>query len=397
MTRIPSLAGATLTLALALVLAAPASAAAPQLPTQPMAPDETGAIDAGIATLLAAHPGIPAIYVGIWDPIRGAYQQAYGVADPATGRAATTDDVFRIGSVSKTFTATVILQLIDEGKLRLADTVAIVLPELAMAHPALASITVEQLLGMTSGIPDYLNVPDAAIAAIAHDPSTVWTLDQLIAYGADGAVSPPGTPGYSSTNYVVLQAIAEHLTGTPLRDLIAERATGPLGMTRTALPPDDDTTLPDPVAHGVLSPACVQELQTDGAANVTVGTDTTDWNASYGQGAGGMHSTIADLGVWAASLSGTSLLSPASAQARQTYRQIGLGPLTYGLGLIQFGDQVGHEGEAIGWEGWVGQHPATGRSAVVFTTSCADSEVVFRALAILDPAFAPTARDTFGP
>ena len=306
MRRLTPLLGAALVLA----LAAPVGAADVQLPTEPMSAEDTAAIDAGIASIMEAHPEVPAIYIGVWDPERGVYQQAYGLADVAGKRAAALDDHFRIGSISKTFMATVILQLIDEGKLALDDTVADVDPDLAERHPNLAGITIEQLLGMTSGIPDYMNVPDAAVAALIQAPRRPsGTADQLIGFGADGAVQPPGTGGYSTTNYIALQVIAETLTGKSIQDLIRERVTEPLGMTGTALPPNEDTTLPEPFARGYMSPACVDELVKDGAAPVPVGTDTTDWNASYGQSGGGMHSTIADLGIWAASMSGSALLS----------------------------------------------------------------------------------------
>jgi D-alanyl-D-alanine carboxypeptidase len=382
--------------ALALALAAPAAAAVPQLPTQPMSATDQKAIDDGIAAIMAAHPEVPAIYIGVWDPTQGVYQKAYGLADVAGERAASVDDHFRIGSVSKTFMATVILQLIDEGKLKLSDTVADLDPDLAARHPNLAAITIEQLLGMTSGIPDYMNVRDAAVAALVEAPeTTVWTADELIGFGADGEVKAPGTPGYSTTNYIALQVIAERLTGKSIQDLIRERVTEPLGMTGTVLPPNEDTTLPEPVAHGYMSPACVGELVRDGAEPVAVGTDLTDWNASYGQSGGGMHSTIADLGTWAASMSGSSLLSDASAEARLGFHDAALGPMQYGLGLIKVGNQVGHGGEAIGWEGWVGHDPATGRSAVVFTTTCSDSAVVFKSLGVIDPGFAPTADALF--
>jgi D-alanyl-D-alanine carboxypeptidase len=145
-----------------------------------------------------------------------------------------------------------------------------------------------------------------------------------------------------------------------------------------------------------MSPACVDELVRDGAQPVPADTDTTDWNASYGQSGGGMHSTVADMGTWAASMSGNSLLSGTQADGRLQFHDAALGPMEYGLGVIRFGNQVGHEGEAIGWEGWAGQDPATGLNAVVFTTTCADSAVVFKALGVLDPAFAPTAKVLFG-
>lgn len=95
-------------------------------------------------------------------------------------------------------------------------------------------------------------------------PSLPWDNEltfkprELVAFGVAGDIEPPGAPGYSTTNYIVLQLIAETLTGQPIQALIAERLTGPLGMPGTALPPNEDTTLPAPVSRGYLSATCVE-------------------------------------------------------------------------------------------------------------------------------------------
>ena len=380
--RTPTLLTTTI---LALTLAAPVAAADVRLPTEPMSAEDAAAIDAGIAAVMERHPEVPAFYVGLWSPERGSYQQAYGLADEADERPAAIDDHFRIGSISKTFGATIILQLIDEGLLALDDTVADADQALAERFPEVADITIRDLLGMTSGIPDYMNVADAAVAALAQAPDTQWDPDQLIRYGVERGLAPAGTPGYSTTGYVILQEIAETLTGQPIQELVRERLTGPMGMPNTALPYNDDTTLPEPFARGYMSPACVAELVDDGAEPIPDDTDTTDWNASYGQIGGSMHSDLDDLGIWAASMSGSALLSEELAAERLEMHDAGLVVWPYGLGIMQAGTQFGHEGEAIGWEGWVGHDPETGETFVVFTNTCSDTPALFSALAVLDP------------
>lgn len=377
------------TLVLAMIL--PIYAADKSLPTKPMPAEDIATIDAGIREILESNPEIPAMYIGVWDPRRGAYQQAYGLADVTSKRPATINDHFRIGSITKSFMATIMLLLIDEGLVTLDNTVAEVTPALAKQFPAYAQITIEQLLGMTSGIPDYMNVPDAAVASLVEKPGTQWTPEQLIRFGVSGEIKPAGTAGYSTTNYIVLQQIAESLTGQTIQALIKNKITIPLGMTNTALPYNTDTTLPEPVSHGYLGTSCIAELARDGATPPPVGTDTTEWSASYGQGGGGMHSTIADLGIWAASMSGNALLPDGLAKARLNWHDISAPPFMYGLGIIQFMSQVGHEGEAIGWEGWAGHDPATGLTAVVFTNTCSVLIQVIEGLGVIDPAFAPVA------
>jgi D-alanyl-D-alanine carboxypeptidase len=374
-----------LAVVLALATAVPVTAADVELPNEPMSAEDSAAIDAGIAAVMARHPEVPAFYVGLWSPERGSYQQAYGLADVAAGRAASLDDHFRIGSISKTFGAAIILQLIDEGLLSLDDTVADVDPGLAERFPEVADVPIRDLLGMTSGIEDYMNVKQAAVATLTQAPDTQWDPTDLIRFGIDAGVKPVGTPGYSTTNYVILQVIAESLTGKPIQELVTERLTEPLGMTETALPYNEDTTLPEPFARGYMSPACNAELVRDGAEPVADGLDLTDWNASYGQIGGSMHSTLADLGTWAASMSGSSLLSDELAAQRLELHDAGLGVFTYGLGIMQAGTQLGHEGEAIGWEGWAGHDLESGETFVVFTTTCSDSPALFSALAVLDP------------
>jgi D-alanyl-D-alanine carboxypeptidase len=263
----------------------------------------------------------------------------------------------------------VILQLVDEGKLALGDTVADIDPEIAGRFPAFADITLRQLLAMRSGVSDYLNTPKGIAPDVVADPQRVWTADELIARGIEVGVKRPGTPGYSTTNYIVLQEIAESIGGAPLRELIANRIASPLGLEATLLPPDDDTALTDPGTSGTIATACAEELEEDGA-EAPVGTDTTDWNASYGQGGGGMQSSLEELGVWAASGLGDDLLTPATTSARTAGgASIGDG-VTYGLGLQVVGDFLGHGGEAFGWQALALHDPAGDRTVVVAVNAC---------------------------
>jgi D-alanyl-D-alanine carboxypeptidase len=339
------------------------------------APATTGAVDQAAIDAAAANflegqsaQGVTAFYVGISDPEAGEFVSAYGDASSG-GPAATIDDNFRIGSVSKTATATVVLQLVDSGDISLDDTVGDLAPDLAAAHPEIEALTVEQLLNMTSGVSDYLNDVDVVAPDVVADPTKVWTADELVGAGIEAGVAEPGTAGYSSTNYVILQVIAETVTGSSLQDLIAEKVSGPLGLESFSLPPNEDTTLSDPVAHGYVNGACVDELAADGAT-LEPGTDTTDWNVSFTQGAGGMNSTIGDLLGWAKSGSGSSLLSDAMAEQRVSNLQTLPEGIDYGLGIIDLIGWLGHPGEAIGWEAMAIQNPDTGAAIAVAGNGC---------------------------
>jgi D-alanyl-D-alanine carboxypeptidase len=341
------------------------------------AEDETAVNDA-VETFMDDLFG-PAVHVGIWDPEKGFVVKAYGEAEVGS-TPSTADDTVRIGSITKTFTATVILSLVDEGKLALDDTIEDAAPELAAKYPEVADRTVEQLLGMTSGITDYLNVPDGLVKQITENPDTEWSADDLIAAGIAGGVAPAGTEGYSTTNYIILQEMAEEITGESLTDLIQSRVSEPLDLTGTELPSTGTEGMPDPFTHGYLNEDCVSEVVAAGGT-ATAGTDTTEWNYSYGQGGGGMHSTIEDMGKFGASNLGSSLLSDELASQRlEPKADVGLGR-EYGLGIFQIGDWIGHSGEGLGWEALILHNPDTGVTMAFAVNSCAGGEANFRLIA----------------
>ena len=134
--------------------------------------------DAAAASAFASMDA-PALYVGVWDPARGPFVRAYGhaVRDGAT---ATTDDSFRVASITKTFTATVVLELTREGTIYPDAPISTYLAQPLASDPKLAQITVRQLLGMESGLPDYLVNANGIAADIAANPARVWTPQELV-------------------------------------------------------------------------------------------------------------------------------------------------------------------------------------------------------------------------
>lgn len=348
----------------------PVTGVPPGLPTATPSRADIAAVDAAArATFDGLRDRASALYVGVWDPERGTFVRAYGhvVRDDVP---ATVEDSLRIASITKTFTATVVLQLVGEGRLSRTDTVAEHLPDLVNRHPELRPITVEQLLSMRSGLPDYLENPNGIGHDIAADPTRVWKPADLVAAALRDGVAEPGTAGYSNTNYVLLQLIAEQATGQPLRELMKKRLTEPLGLRHTVLPPDDDTALPKPAAHGYLNQACIDLAAAVGVQGVDAGTDSTDWNTSYTQGAGGMTSTLTDVGRWAATTSGTDLLPEDAGRQRLDTHDIGLGDTEYGLGIQRYGSWYGHDGEALGWQSIAVHNPSTGVTFVAAVNAC---------------------------
>jgi D-alanyl-D-alanine carboxypeptidase len=321
-----------------------------------MSAADAQAIDDAAAAALAAAPDLPGMWIGVWDPEKGVHIGAYG--DAVAGQtAATPEDHSRIGSVTKTFTATAVLEQVAGGELALDETIEEVLPDLAETYPDLAPITVEQLLAMRSGIPDYENTR-AVTGPVVEDPTKVWTVDEIIATTLEEEpLQPPGTPGYSTTNYLILGEMLEAVTGEPVEQVIngvAEEA----GLSDTALQEPEETQMPDPSSHGYLNDPGVQSLAEAGIT-AEPGQDVTDWTVSWGQAGGGMYSTVADMGTWAATGLGNTLLPADLGDQRLQTQPIPEGD--YGLGIFDWGNGwIGHTGQLIGWESLVAYNTDTG-------------------------------------
>lgn len=326
--------------------------------TKEMSAADAKAIDETAAKVIAATTKeLPGMWVGIWDAEKGYHLGAYGKAVlPDT--AATVEDHNRIGSVSKTFTTATAMRLIDQGKLTMDSTIEQELPDLAKQYPALAPITVEQLINMTSGIAEYVN-SGAVFKALLADPQHAWTPTEIIDLSQTLPNAKPGTPGYTSTATVILGEMVAKLTGQSLEDAVNQTVKD-AGLTQTAMPATTDASLPDPSSHGYVFAPGVLEFKQVGA-DVASGTDATAWSPSWGGAAGAMYSTLGDLGTWAGTGFGSTLLSKQLGEAR-----IG-GPTTendggvYGMGLQHWGpDWVGHTGQIVGWETFAAYNVKTG-------------------------------------
>ena len=158
-----------------------------------------------------------------------------------------TSDHYRIGSITKTMTATVILQLVQEGKLSLDDPISKYRPDV----PNGDNITIAQLLDMRSGLAGYTENPMFQ-QAVDDDPERIWTPDELLALAFSAPpLFPPGTAWqYSNTNYVLLGLVMEDVTGQSVAELFQERLFDPLGLDGTVMPALDDASMPAVFAHG---------------------------------------------------------------------------------------------------------------------------------------------------
>lgn len=315
----------------------------------------------------------PGLWLAVWDPKRGYYEQAYGQAvignaqlgERGTARQASTDDVLYIGSITKTIFATAVLRQVAQGTMTLNDTVEDLDPALAQKFPTIASVTVRDLVGMTSGIPDYAN---ASVAQVLDDPNIKFTRHKLIALGlASGEQEPIGTGGYSSTNYIILGEMLRNVTQrTPERSV--NNVLREAGLSRSRLPlsgPRRASGPPAGIAHGYIGAALPAQLPGLDLPNAS--TDVTSWTFSWGKEAGGAYATIGDLAEWGNTCLGNSLLPNRLVRQRLTTTEIGA--LEYGLGITRQGDWLSHTGQVLGWSSDVACNLKTGAVIAYATNS----------------------------
>ena len=322
-------------------------------------------------------------WVGVWSPTLGVRVKAYGKAAlPRTP--ARIDDHNFMGSITKTVTATAVLQQVAKGTMKVSDTVRDIDPSLATQFPAIADLTVDQLLGMRSGLPDYANEPAGVLRLIAAEPDRRFTPRQLIEIAlAANEIQPPETPGYSTTNFIILGELLAKVTGrTPaqvLNDVFAEA-----GMGQSALPRPGQKA-PRPRSHGYIGPSSAEELAAFGARGGLAGTDVTSWNLSWGRAGGGAYTTVEDLGRWGSLGLGTALLPKKLGDRRIAVAS--QNPQGYGWGLfVEPGDWITHTGQVIGWEASVRQNTRTGEVVVVMVNSTSGLSDITSAV---DQALAP--------
>jgi D-alanyl-D-alanine carboxypeptidase len=258
----------------------------------------------------------------------------YGNLKPRTPMRAT--DRFRVGSITKAFVATVVLQLVGERKLRLTDTVERWLPGVV---PNGKRITVRHLLNHTSGLFDY-GGDRKWLAAAYRDPMRRWTPREIVAVAT--AHKPHFAPGagwsYSNTNYFVVGLIVEAATGHKLESELRRRIYTPLRLRATSL--DTVPRIVGPHAHGYF----LRPLE-----DVTVGSPSYVWAA------GALVSTADDIARFFRALLGGRLLRPNLLRAMETTLSMGPGApgWRYGLGLQKLpspcGPQWGHTGGSPGY------------------------------------------------
>ena len=270
------------------------------------------------------------------------YTRTIGPAAVVNGKpiTANAETAYRIGSITKTFTAVLVMQLVEEGKLALDTKLARFFP----AVPNADRISIEQLLSHRSGLANY--TADSAFETFYRKPQTRQTM--LARFSSARPDFPPdSTFEYSNTNYILLGWIVEDLRKKSFADAVRDRITGRLGLKHTR------------VADSVM--AASGEATSFRRANDRW-TDEEDWHGSVAGAAGNMVSTPSELLRFEHALFTGRLLKPATVARMQQFKPVDEKKSGYGLGVFStyFGDRAawGHNGGIAGYHSLAYYFPA---------------------------------------
>ncbi|WP_329107926.1 beta-lactamase family protein [Micromonospora sp. NBC_01699] len=311
----------------------------------------TEALDAALSGITTA--GMIGAFAEVRDG-RATWRGATGLADITTGREVRPGYQHRVGSISKSFTATTVLQLVGEGRISLDAPVRRYLPGLAPD-----GVTVRMLLNHRSGIGSYDRVIFATPELVEQHRTTTFTPRELARIGLDmPATNPPGAAfAYSNTNYILAGMIVERVTGRPAAEEIRRRILRPLDLDNTYLP-GTAPRITGPHSLGYV-PWYAGELR-----------DFSVYNMSWGWTAGELVSTTTDLDRFFRALFSGRLLRPA--EQAQLLGFLPTDPtdpdgVRYGLGVLALplscGQAWGHDGVVFGYS-TISLHSPDGRRQV---------------------------------
>ena len=278
----------------------------------------------------------PGVQAGIWSPT-GTWIGRSGTRGPGQDAPPALSDHTRIGSVTKTFTVTALLQLVEKSRLSLKDPISCYVKGIPNG-----SATLGELANMTSGIPSYTANP-AFQEALFANPTRPWSPQQLV--NIIRGTKPDFAPGkgweYSNTNTVLLGMVIQKVTKEPIATVFEDQILRPLHLNQTFFI-TNSPALPAPHLSGVTE----QGQPAGSSANAT------NWNPSWAFTAGSMVSNLNDLHRWGVALgTGVGILTPAMEKIRQDSIIRDIPPNTaergYGYGI----------GDANGWWGHTGELP----------------------------------------
>ncbi|HEV8699318.1 MAG TPA: serine hydrolase domain-containing protein [Candidatus Limnocylindrales bacterium] len=330
--------------------------------------------------VLRERYAIPGISVAIVMPNGSTWLGVSGLADVAADRPVTPSTSFAIASISKTFTAALIMALVEEGKIKLDAPVRRYLPGLKKVG---SKILVSQLLDHTSGLRDYFFHASIDHALLA-DPDRRWDARMALRYVGKAYFKPGAGWHYSNTNYLVLGLLAEAVGHEPLGKQIRTRFLAPLDLDRTWYQPAESTR--KDAAHGYRFNSAARDAK---AIDLSDGSPIVPFTSviTAAGSAGGYASDARDLALWVRALYGGQVLAPATVERMTdvTVTASKKARVPYGLGVqvidVDGRRTFGHSGRLLGFRSTVRYLPDEGVSIAVLTNqSRVDPAPILRSL-----------------
>lgn len=330
------------------------------------APPERG-IDPELAAALQAQLDaavrerqIPGLSLGVVMPDGSTWSGTSGVASLETGVPLTSDTMFAVASITKSFIAALTIRLAEEGVFSLDDRLSRWVGEIPYAD----EITLRQLIGHTSGIRDFFGQEVPLIPALLAEPNRTWTPEDVLAYLGPPYWEPGGGWRYSNSNYLLLGLIIQRATGRSVGEELRSRILDPLGLERTFLQPDEVPA--GPLADGHTR---TYDVDGDGRPDSTARggpfRPDTAWASSVWT-AGAMVSTAEDVARWGDALFGGDVLEPDSLEQMLRFNSD-----DYGLGAqrekLDGRVSWGHSGMLRGFTGLLLHYPEEDVSLALLT------------------------------
>jgi D-alanyl-D-alanine carboxypeptidase len=301
----------------------------------------------------ARKAGLKAVVFGLWVRDREVLTTALG--NSMTTVPATTHMHYRIGGIAETFMSTLLLMLVEQGRIRLDEKISRWFPHLLAAD----RVTVRMLVANTAGYMDYVTVDDFVKLELA-EPFRTFTDDELINYSVrNGKMNfPPGTSQqYSHTDNVILGQVIQRATKQPIKELYDKNIFGPMAMKDTQFPINQE--IQNPVLHAFTMDRKFYE-------------DCTYWNPFWGSTPGLPISNIYDLGKWGPILGTGRLISPAHFKEQIAPTSVGKGKnkpnLYFAYGFVVANGWLVQNPSINGYSGGFGYNLANGVTIVVEAT-----------------------------
>ena len=296
-------------------------------------------IDAYVeAQMTAQHiPGLTLLVVKDGKTVK---EKAYGVSNIRTKRPVEINDRFDMGSIGKTFTAAMIMQMVNQKKISLNQKVNTILTDFPDKWK---ETTIRQLISHESGIPDYAFMPGIGLADTYGQKLWIDTV-----YKANLDFPTGRLYQYSNSNFVLLGLILEKLTGKPYRQIAQDRIFGPAGLTKTGF-----KEAGKPLPEGSTAGYFFIDGKLEDAGTGGVAATPSD---------GGEFTTVYDLQKWNTAMHNGSILPSKVVDQMQTPSRVSSGRNTgYGLGWmtanIEGSPQITHGGNSVGFSGTLSTFP----------------------------------------